>query len=242
MRAPTGTTGHDEATHPPAVAIVLAAGAGRRVGAEEPKAFLAIGGRSVLAVAAGAAAASPAVASLIVTAPAGWEERARGCLEGCGVPVAVVTGGATRQESVRAALESVPASTRVVAIHDAARPFAPPDLFTAVIGAVSERTPGVVPVAPVNDTVKQVADGRVVGTLDRERLALAQTPQAFDLGVLRAAHALAAGSGVAMTDDAVALERGGIGVAAIAGDPNNVKITTLFDLVTADARMGGSGG
>jgi len=242
MRASTETTGHDEARHAPAVAIVLAAGAGRRVGAEEPKAFLPIGGRPVLAVAAGAAAASPAVASLIVTAPAGWEERAIGCLEGCGVPVAVVTGGVTRQASVRAALESVPPATSVVAIHDAARPFAPPDLFTAVIAAVSERTPGVVPVAPVTDTVKQVVDGRVVGTLDRERLALAQTPQAFDLAVLRAAHSRAAESGIAMTDDAVALERGGIAVAAIAGDPNNVKITTLFDLVNADARMGGSGG
>ena len=195
----------------------------------------------MLAVAAGAAAASTAVGSLIVTAPAGWEERALACLEGCGVPVEVITGGRTRQDSVRVALEVVPPTTAVVAIHDAARPFAPPDLFTSVIEAVHRGSPGVVPIAPVTDTVKQVQDGRVVGTLDRERLGLAQTPQAFDLEVLRAAHERAIASGAPMTDDAVALERDGIEVAAVSGDPENVKITTLFDLAKADARMGGAG-
>ncbi|MBA3764226.1 MAG: 2-C-methyl-D-erythritol 4-phosphate cytidylyltransferase, partial [Actinobacteria bacterium] len=98
-----------------AVAIVLAAGAGRRLGAEEPKAFLLIGGRPILAVATGAAAASPAVSSVVVTAPAGWEDRARECVEGCGLPVVVVTGGSTRLASVLAALEVVPPETQVVA-------------------------------------------------------------------------------------------------------------------------------
>lgn len=224
-----------------AVAIVLAAGAGRRVGAEEPKAFLSIGGRPILAVAVGAAAASPLVGAVVVAAPAGWEERAETCLEGCGVPVLVVTGGETRQASVRAALDAVPAETSIVAIHDAARPFAPPDLFTAVIAAVNQHTPGAVPVSPVADTVKQVADGLVVGTLDRELLALAQTPQAFDVSVLRGAHRSAAEAGLVLTDDSAALEHDGIAVAAIPGDPNNVKITTLFDLANADARMGGAG-
>lgn len=231
-----------ESSHPAAVAIVLAAGAGRRVGAEEPKAFLSIGGRPMLAVAVGAAAASPLVASVVVAAPSGWEEQARRCTEGCGVPVVVVAGGSTRQASVRAALEALPPETTVVAVHDAARPFAPPDLFTAVIVAVSEITPGAVPVAPVTDTVKQVVGERVVGTLDRERLALAQTPQAFDVAVLRQAHRHAAERRLELTDDAAALEHQGIPVAAIAGDPNNVKITTLFDLANADARMGGADG
>lgn len=230
-------------SHPTtAVAIVLAAGAGRRLGAEEPKAFLLIGGRPILAVATGAAAASPAVSSVVVTAPEGWEDRARVCVEDCGVPVVVVTGGSTRRASVLAALEALPPETRVVAIHDAARPFAPPDLFTAVIAGVSERTPGVVPVAPVTDTVKHVVDGMVVRTLDRERLGLAQTPQAFDVVVLRAAHGRATSSSVSLSDDAAALEHDGIAIAAIPGDPSNVKITTLFDLANADARMGGSHG
>lgn len=223
-----------------AVAIVLAAGVGRRLGAEEPKAFLPIGGRPILAVAAGAAAASPAVGSIVVTAPPGWEERARECVEDCGVPLVVVTGGSTRRASVLAALEALPADTSVVAIHDAARPFAPPDLFTAVIEGVSERTPGVVGVAPVADPRKHVVDGLVVRTIDRDRLGLAQTPQAFDVTVLRAAHERAALSDGALTDDAAALEHSGVAVAAIPGDPSNVKITTLFDLANADSRMGGS--
>ena len=231
-----------ESTEGRAVVILLAAGAGRRVGADEPKAFLAIGGRPMLAVAAGAAAASPLVGAIVVTAPAGWEDRARGCVEGCGVPAEVVTGGASRQESVRAALAALPPDTRVVAVHDAARPFAPPDLFTSVIGGVNDETPGVVPVAAVSDTVKQIDAGWVVGTLDRERLGLAQTPQAFDVRVLRAAHEEAAAAGLALTDDAAALEHAGAAVAAVAGDPHNVKITTLLDLANADARMGGADG
>ena len=231
-----------EAAEERAAVILLAAGVGRRVGADEPKAFLTIGGRPILAVAAGAAAASPLVGSVVVTAPAGWEDRARGCVEGCGVPAEVVTGGTTRQESVRAALAVLPSGIRVVAVHDAARPFAPPDLFTSVIDSVSDETPGVVPVSAVADTVKQIDAGRVVGTLDRARLGLAQTPQAFDVVVLRAAHHQAAVDGVELTDDAAALERTGVAVRAVAGDPNNVKITTLLDLANADARMGGVDG
>ena len=221
-----------------AVAIVLAAGAGRRVGAEEPKAFLSIGGRPILAVAAGAAAASPPVGAVIVAAPAGWEERAESCLEGCGVPVLVVTGGETRQASVRAALDAVPAETTIVAIHDAARPFAPPDLFTAVADAVVDGADGAVPVLPVADTVKQVDGGMVVGTVDREGLGLAQTPQAFRLEPLRRAHDAAIEAGREVTDDAMLLE--GVGtVVTLPGDPMNVKITTMLDLARAEARMGG---
>jgi 2-C-methyl-D-erythritol 4-phosphate cytidylyltransferase len=182
------------------------------------------------------------VRSIVVAAPDGWTERALACVRGCGVPVDVVVGGTTRQASVRAALEAVPPDVGVVVIHDAARPFAPPDLFTAVIEAVSADAPGAVPVVPVNDTVKEVTDGLVVGTLDRDRLALAQTPQAFDVAVLRLAHRHATDRGLELTDDASALEHDGVPVAAVAGDPGNVKITTLLDLANADARMGGSGG
>jgi 2-C-methyl-D-erythritol 4-phosphate cytidylyltransferase len=224
----------------PTVAIVLAAGAGRRVGADEPKAFLPIAGRPILSVAAAAAAASPAIDAIVVTAPEGWEDRARACVEACTVPTTVVTGGASRQASVLAALDAVPADAAVVAIHDAARPFAPPDLFTAVVDAVTDATPGVVPLVPVNDTVKEVVDGRVVGTIDRDRLALAQTPQAFDIGVLRAAHRHAEAAGLVVTDDAAALEHDGLPIAAVPGDPGNLKITTLLDLANADARMGGA--
>lgn len=225
-----------------AVAIVLAAGAGRRLGAvDQPKAFLPIGGRPMLTVAATAAAASESVRSLVVVAPAGWEDYAQGCVEFCGRPAVVVTGGDSRQASVRAALAVID-DAPVVAVHDAARPFAAPDLFTAVIDAIDDATIGVIPVVPVTDTVKRVLDGVVVGTVDREELALAQTPQAFATEALRAAHDRAVEAGLTLTDDAAVLELAGHQVRAVTGDPMNTKITTLFDLAQAEARMGGGDG
>jgi len=192
-------------------------------------------------VAATAAAASESVRSLIVVAPAGWEEYAQGCVEFCGRPAVVVTGGDSRQASVRAAL-AVIEDAPVVAVHDAARPFAAPDLFTAVIGAIDEVTVGVIPVVPVTDTVKRVLEGVVVGTVDREELSLAQTPQAFATEALRAAHDRAVEAGLTLTDDAAVLELAGHQVRAVPGDPMNTKITTLFDLAQAEARMGGGDG
>lgn len=224
---------------PRAAAIVLAAGAGRRLGAAEPKAFVTIGDRPVLAVAAAAAAASPEVLALVVTAPAGLEDRASECLSSINKPVAVVTGGRSRQASVRAALAALPEGVEIVAVHDAARPFAPPDLFSAVIASVAHGVAGAIPAIPVSDTVKRVLDDVVVSTLDRRELVLAQTPQAFRLDILRRVHAQATTAGVQVTDDAALLEMAGHTVRVIPGDPQNFKITTLMDLATADARMGG---
>jgi 2-C-methyl-D-erythritol 4-phosphate cytidylyltransferase/2-C-methyl-D-erythritol 2,4-cyclodiphosphate synthase len=223
--------------HPRAAAVVLAAGVGRRLGAEVPKAFLPLGGRPILSVVAAAAAASPAISSIVVTAPPGYEQEARACLEGLEIPSTVVTGGRTRQASVRAALSALGDEVDVVAIHDAARPFAPPDLFTTVVLAVEAGADGAVPVIPVTDTVKMVLGGRVSETLDREELGLAQTPQAFRVTPLRKAHDEAAAEGREVTDDSMLLESGG-GVVVVAGDPMNFKVTTMFDLARAQARMG----
>jgi 2-C-methyl-D-erythritol 4-phosphate cytidylyltransferase/2-C-methyl-D-erythritol 2,4-cyclodiphosphate synthase len=154
----------------------------------------------------------------------------------------VVTGGESRQASVRRALAAVGHGVRIVAVHDAARPFAAPDLFTAVIEAVTDDLPGVIPVVPVTDTVKRLRDGVVAGTVDREDLGLAQTPQAFSAEALRDAHERAAAAGLLLTDDAAVLELAGHDVRAIPGDPMNTKITTLFDLAQAEARMGVVGG
>lgn len=220
-----------------AAAVILAAGAGRRLGAEVPKAFLPLGDRPILAVAAAAAAASPAISALVVTAPPGYEQDARACLEGLDVASVVVTGGRTRQASVRAALAALAEDVMVVAVHDAARPFASPDLFTTVVAAIVDGADGVVPVLPVTDTVKRVDGGRIVETVDRDALSLAQTPQAFRVSALRAAHAAAAASGAEVTDDAMLLEGGGT-VVAVPGEPVNFKVTTMLDLVRARERMG----
>jgi 2-C-methyl-D-erythritol 4-phosphate cytidylyltransferase/2-C-methyl-D-erythritol 2,4-cyclodiphosphate synthase len=228
-------------SRPTATAIVLGAGAGRRLGADEPKAFLTVAGRPILAMAAGAAAASPAVSSVMITVPPGFDARARACVMDVTVPVSIVAGGETRQASVRRALDALEDDVHVVAIHDAARPFAPPELFTTVVDAVARGADGAVPVLPIVDTVKRVEADRIVGTVDRSVLGLAQTPQAFRLDAIRAAHERAAADGLGETDDAALVERDGA-VEAVPGDPANFKITTLLDLARAEERMGGMGG
>jgi 2-C-methyl-D-erythritol 4-phosphate cytidylyltransferase / 2-C-methyl-D-erythritol 2,4-cyclodiphosphate synthase len=221
-----------------AIVILLGAGAGRRLGASEPKALLPIGGRPMLAIAAAAAAAAVPVRGLVVTFPSGWEGRARACLEDLGVPIRLVAGGDTRQASVRAALAEVPRTVDIVAVHDAARPFAPPDLFARVLEAVEGGADGAVPVLAVSDTVLRVQGAVVQGVEPREELALGQTPQAFRTSVLREAHAKAEAAGASFTDDASMLRWAGYDVRAIPGDPVNEKITTLADLAQADRRMG----
>jgi 2-C-methyl-D-erythritol 4-phosphate cytidylyltransferase / 2-C-methyl-D-erythritol 2,4-cyclodiphosphate synthase len=224
---------------PGAIVILLGAGAGRRLGAAEPKALLSIGGRPMLGVAAAAAATSPLVGGLVVTFPPGWEARARACVEDLGVPVDLVEGGDSRQASVGAALAKVPGQVGIVAVHDAARPFASPELFARVVQAVADGADGVVPVLAVTDTVLRLRGETVEGTEPREELALGQTPQAFRTSVLREAHAKADVASASFTDDASMLRWAGFEVRAIPGDPANVKITTIADLAHADRRMGG---
>ena len=221
-----------------AAAILLAAGAGKRLGAERPKALLPIGERTMLAVAAAGAAASPKIGAIVVAAPPGYEEEARSCVEGLPVPTTILTGGRTRQASVRAALTALAADAEIVVVHDAARPFAPPDLFTDVIRAVEGGADGAVPVIAVADTVKRLDGVRVVDTVARNELGLAQTPQAFRVKALREAHDRAFAAEEKVTDDAMLLERTAT-VVAVAGDPRNFKITTMLDLARAEARMGG---
>jgi 2-C-methyl-D-erythritol 4-phosphate cytidylyltransferase / 2-C-methyl-D-erythritol 2,4-cyclodiphosphate synthase len=224
-----------------AIVILLGAGAGRRLGAGEPKGFLPIGGRPILGVAAASAAASPLVRGLVVTFPPGWEARARACVEALGTDARFVEGGESRQASVRAALAEVPETVEIVAVHDAARPFAPPGLFEGVLEAVDGGADGAVPVLSVTDTVLRVRGEVVEGAEPREKLALGQTPQAFRTTILREAHAKAEAAGASFTDDASMLRWAGFDVRALPGDPANVKITTLADLAQADRRMGGGG-
>jgi 2-C-methyl-D-erythritol 4-phosphate cytidylyltransferase len=126
----------------------------------------------------------------------------------------------------------------IVAVHDAARPFAPPDLFTEVVRAVAAGADGAIPVVAVADTIKRLDGLRVVDTVTRDDLGLAQTPQAFLVAALRAAHDEAIHAGYDVTDDAMLLEQVG-SVVAIPGDPRNFKITSMLDLARAEARIGG---
>lgn len=223
----------------PVVAVVLAAGRGERLGLGTPKAFLELGGETLLVRACRSASSASSVSSMVAVVPLGLEAEAEGLLERLG-PHSVVVGGETRRASVAAGLEVVPRDARVVVCHDAARPFAGAGLFEEVIAALHDAD-GVVPVGPIPDTVKRIRDGVVTGTEPRGELALAQTPQAFRAEALRDAHARAPGDGEA-TDDAALLERAGYRVRAVPGDPINFKITTAEDLARAEAILHRTGG
>jgi 2-C-methyl-D-erythritol 4-phosphate cytidylyltransferase len=217
-----------------AIAVILAAGSGTRLAEGEPKALRAIGGTPLLLIGVGAALMSPDISGVVVAAPPGFEDRVRSLVSSLDASIVVVTGGATRQGSIAAALDVVSGDTDIVAVHDAARPFASSRLFSAVVAAVAEGADAAAPlIAPV-DTVKRVRDGLIVGTEPRDELAFAQTPQASRIPVLRDALAKAAESGLDFTDDAGLLEWAGVTVRAVAGEPGNFKITTSLDLVRAD--------
>jgi 2-C-methyl-D-erythritol 4-phosphate cytidylyltransferase len=215
-----------------AVAIVVAAGSGDRLGAELPKAFVPLGGVPMLVWSVRAALACPSVGSVAVAAPPGREDLAHAMIEDAGSH-AVIAGGGSRQSSVRAALAAVPRDVEVVVVHDAARPFATSSLFSAVVDAL-EGADGAIPVVAVADTVKHVRDGWVMSTPPRAELAAAQTPQAFRSAALRDAHDRAASAALEFTDDAGMLEWAGYRVRAVPGDPDNFKITTPADLGRAD--------
>jgi 2-C-methyl-D-erythritol 4-phosphate cytidylyltransferase / 2-C-methyl-D-erythritol 2,4-cyclodiphosphate synthase len=180
-----------------------------------------------------AALGCPAVAAVIVAAPAGREGVARTLVDPLGA-TRVIVGGPSRQASVAAALDAVDAATETVVVHDAARPFATPALFSAVVEAL-EDADAAIPVVQVADTVKRVEDEWVVSTPARESLVAAQTPQAFRADPLRDAHRRAAAEGLEFTDDAGMLEWAGYRVRVVAGEAGNFKVTTAADLDRANA-------
>jgi 2-C-methyl-D-erythritol 4-phosphate cytidylyltransferase len=202
--------------------VVVAGGTGSRFGA--PKQFVELAGRRVLDWSLDTA--RHACAGVVLVLPAGSE--------GDWAVDAVVAGGATRSESVRAGLAAVPEDVDVVAIHDAARPLAPPELWEAVIRAVREGADAAIPACAVTDTVKQVADDGRLETLDRSRLVAVQTPQAFDAALIRRLHL----SGAEATDDAALVEAAGGRVVLVEGPPTNIKITSPTDIAVAEALMG----
>lgn len=214
-----------------AIAIVVAAGSGERLGATEPKAFVELDGVPLVVRAVRCALGCASVSAVVVAVPGGREGRAEELLAGVG-PHAIVAGGDTRQASVRAALGVVAADADVVLVHDAARPFATPELFSAVHDGVAGAD-GAIPVVPPADTVKRVRDGWIGRTEARDEIGLAQTPQAFRAAALRAAHERAHADGRTFTDDAALVEWAGFRVRAVPGDPANFKVTTADDLERA---------
>ena len=207
----------------------MAAGRGERLGGETPKALVDLFGRSMLRRSAEALAACAEVNALIVVAPSGFERIAGDEVCGTGKLRAVVAGGATRQDSVRAGLARTTDRDLVVLVHDAARPFLDAPLVARVLEGVRAHG-AAIPTTPVVDTIKRVKGGRIGATVDRDTLGAAQTPQGFNRAALLSAYARAARAGVTLTDEAMAMEREGRPVAAVLGSVRNFKITTADDL------------
>jgi 2-C-methyl-D-erythritol 4-phosphate cytidylyltransferase len=217
--------------------VLVAGGAGRRFGGAVPKQFQPLGGRSMLTVAASRFGALAELSRLIVVAPPDTFERCDAMLAPLGLPLRFAPAGAERQHSVANGLVELEAECAVVAVHDAARPLVRPEAIAACVAAA--RTTGAAILATrVPDTVKRVHDGRIVATVPRGDLWLAQTPQAFRPDVLRRAHAEAP-AGAAATDDAALVERLGLPVAIVEGDATNRKITTPDDLAWAETVLAG---
>ena len=208
-----------------------AAGQGVRLAAGMPKAFVPLRGRPLLWHCVQGLLASGCIHVVVVAVGAQDHERARAVLADAGEQVEIVTGGAHRSDSVRAALHRVP-DADVVVVHDAARCLTPTAVIQAVVHAVLAGAPAVVPVLTVVDTIKQVdSEGRVVHTVDRLALRAVQTPQGFAADVLRRAHHP---SSAPMTDDAGLVEALGVPVTTLPGHPHAFKITTPFDLAVAE--------
>jgi 2-C-methyl-D-erythritol 4-phosphate cytidylyltransferase len=209
-------------------AVLAAAGSGDRLGADRPKAFVRLGMLPLLAESLRRLDASDWVDGIVIAAPPGWEEPAILLAEelGAGKVSACVPGGATRSESVRAALVEVPDDAAVALVHDAARPLLPDDVIGRVLAPLAEGWDGAIAALPLADTVKRVSGAQVVETLARDELVAAQTPQAFVAPVLR--DAVAAGGDA--SDCAGLVEARGGRVTVVLGDRRLLKVTTRQDL------------
>jgi 2-C-methyl-D-erythritol 4-phosphate cytidylyltransferase len=223
-------------------AIIVAAGAGRRLGGETPKTFLPLVGRPILLRTVDRFLAAASIAKVIVVvapdqlARAGAllaenseiKDFARWQLQG---------GGATRQESVRRGLELTGPDDEIIAIHDGARPFVTTALIDRCVAAARKHG-AVVAGVPARDTIKRVSDDHwVESTLARGPLWQIQTPQAFRRYIITAAHQWAAKAGIQATDDAALVEQQGGSVFVLEGDRTNLKITFADDVELAEAMI-----
>src|SRR6201996_9134037 len=218
-----------------AVALIVAAGRGERLGFGSPKALVPLCGQPMLTWSVESLRAVPAVTEIVVALPA---EALDAAPEG----VIAVAGGAQRSKSVRAALAAADPAADPVIVHDAARPLTGPDVVAQALEALelAPEAEAVIAATPVSDTIKQVAaDGRsVAATLDRSTLWAVQTPQVFRRAALDRALADADDELLARaTDDAWLIERAGGVVHVVGSDPGNLKVTTPEDLRVAELML-----
>ena len=226
-------------TKPRVIALVAAAGKGTRLGAEVPKAYVELRGRTLLERSVQAMVTSGIVDEVIVLVSPTMESYAERILARveADIPLRLVHGGGERADSVWAGLQAIPEEEAVVLIHDAARALTPPGMIARVAKRVLDGATAVIPVLPVADTIKEVEGDTVLATPDRSRLRAVQTPQGFSLAALRQANEdyWQQNPEFTATDDASLMEWHGARVETVQGDTFAFKITTPIDLVLAKA-------
>lgn len=229
-----------QATAPDLAVILVGAGEGRRMGDQGPKLLIPIGGQPALLRIAATFSAHPAVGELVAVVPAALREQAGKALALLAnprrIPIHVVEGGDTRQDSVGHGLGALRQALHYIAVHDVARPLTTHALIDRVLDA-ARTTGAAIPALPVSDSVKEVSDGRVSRSVPRERLVAAQTPQIFTSDILRKAHAHARVVRVLATDEASLAEAIGAAVTVVAGDERNRKLTVPTDLAVLNALL-----
>ena len=203
--------------------IIPAAGIGKRSGGTRPKQYVEIAGQPMLRWTTRAFAEMSGCGKIIIAINPEWKNEAEEAVHGI-AEVIFVEGGNERQDSIHNALERLGGEESVVLVHDAARPLVSHDLIDRVVTAARDHE-AAIPVLPIPETVKRIADGKIIETIPRSELATAQTPQGFHLSLLREAYAQAAEQRLLGTDDASLVEALGKPVVTVPGDPLNLKVT-----------------
>ncbi len=221
-------------------AVIVAAGKGERMATLLPKPFLPVAGVPLLIHTLRSLARSALITRMIVVVAPEREAFCRDLLDSYGpfgMPLRLVQGGPERQDSVRLGLAALDPDCEIVVIHDAARPLITAEIIDRSVTAAAE-TGGALVAVPARDTLKRVGrDGVVVETVPRQELWLAQTPQTFQVPLIREAHARALTEGVLATDDAALVERLGGKIQVVLGNARNFKITTPEDLRLAEVLL-----
>jgi len=217
--------------------VIVAAGRGERMGSSTPKQFMILCGKPVLCHSIDAFRTHKAVSKIVVVTAADQMTNTAGLIANGTRDIEIVRGGETRQESVRAGLAALAASDAdLVAIHDAARPLLSHRVIDRLLAAMTGEVEAALPIMPVVDTLKSCEGGFVMSTLARDRIGAAQTPQVFPLSTIRKLHEKNAAQ-QGFTDDVSMVEAAGLRVAAVAGEPELMKLTQASDLALLTALL-----
>jgi 2-C-methyl-D-erythritol 4-phosphate cytidylyltransferase len=216
--------------------LIPAAGMGRRMGADRNKVLLTLLGQPIIAWTLLAAEEAEAIGWIGLICQPSDRPALEALVEDLALakPLAFIPGGETRQESVYNGLQGLPPAARQVLIHDGARCLATADLFNRCAAALTTYQ-GLIAAIPVKDTIKVVDHNQCIeATPDRQRLWAAQTPQGFDVALLKQCHAQGLAQGWSVTDDAALFEQCDLPVHSVAGEETNLKVTTPVDLAIAE--------